>query len=98
MSTLYSLICAAIAVVAVIRLNSIGHESSYLRRSVLVMLGAGGFGTAVGQFEPGVAGGWSEILLVTGVLVSMIARYYRPEWYADRDRPCSRLQRRMRQL
>lgn len=84
MSLANSLICALIAIVAVIRLNHLGHNSSYLRRVVLVMLAAGGFGIAMQPFEPELAQFWPEVLFYGGVLTSMVVRYYRPGLYEDR--------------
>ena len=84
MSLANSLICLAIAIIAVLRLNSLGHHSSYLRRVVLVMLAAGGFGIAMQPLEPTLTQCWPDVLFSGGVLTSMVVRYYRPDLYADR--------------
>lgn len=84
MSMLYSLVCLGIALVAVQRLNSLPSESAYLRRVVLVMLAVGAFGGVFRPVAPELISGWSDVLFATGVLTSMVVRYYKPEWYDDR--------------
>lgn len=81
---LYSAMCLAIAVVAVHRLNSLPAEAAYLRRVVLVLLAVGAFGGVLRPVAPELISGWSDVLFATGVLASMVVRYYRPDLYDDR--------------
>lgn len=84
MSVLYSLICLGIVVVALHRLNSLPPEAAMLRRVVLVLLAVGAFGGVLRPVAPELISGWSDVLFATGVLASMVVRYYRPDLYDDR--------------
>jgi hypothetical protein len=87
MSRLFSIICLAITVTAVLRINSLGYRAAYLKRVVLVCLAVGSFGTAPRPFTPESATAIFDLMFAGGILTSMIVRYYRPAWYADRDPP-----------
>jgi hypothetical protein len=84
MSFIYSVICFFICTVAVGRLNTLGPETAYLRRIVLVLLAVGALGGALRPLSPDLISGLSDVMFAGGVLTSMVVRYYRPRWYADR--------------
>ena len=84
MSLLYSAICLAICMMAVVRLNSLGKQSAYLKRFVLVMIAVGSFGGVLRPISPELISGLSDTLFAVGIFTSMVARYYRQQWYEDR--------------
>ena len=84
MSLLYSAFCLAICGIAVARLNSLGHESALLKRVVLVLIAVGALGGVMRPFVPPTVSSLYDAMFAGGVMTSMIVRYYRPAWYADR--------------
>jgi hypothetical protein len=87
MSLLYSVICLAICAIAVARLNSLSNESAYVKRAVLVLIAVGAFGGVLRPLAPELISGVSDVMFASGILTSMVVRYYKPEWYDDRRPP-----------